>query len=184
MSTNSTGTRGTSKWPSTVIVMGVSGSGKSLIGAKLATALGGAFEDADDLHPPANKAKMSAGTPLTDDDRWPWLQILRDHITDHQGRGQPYVLACSALKDRYRHLLRGDDPPESVAFVYLKGSRELIGERIGARKGHFMPPALLDSQFAALEEPKDAYIVDVSPTPDEIVTNILAQFSGEASAAS
>lgn len=159
--------------PRTLVVMGVSGCGKSLIGPMLARRLGGVFEDADDFHPASNKAKMSAGTPLTDEDRWPWYRLLRGRILAQRQSGRPYVLACSALKEAYRDRLRENDGPDELVFVHLKGSRELVGERIGARRGHFMPPALLDSQFAALEEPRGAIVADVSRTPEEIVEFIL-----------
>lgn len=168
--------------------MGVSGSGKSLIGGKLAEALGADFEDGDDFHPPANKAKMSAKIPLTDEDRWPWLQAMRQRIEEKQAAGRSYVLACSALKAVYRDLLSGGEPRTSVEFVFLKGSPDLIAARMAARKGHFfqgvlttaaaggaVAPTLLDSQFATLEEPtaEEAMIVNVDQTPDEIVGDIL-----------
>lgn len=168
--------------------MGVSGSGKSLVGGKLAEALGADFEDGDDFHPPANKAKMSAKIPLTDKDRWPWLQAMRQRIEEKQAAGRSYVLACSALKAVYRGLLSGGEPRTSVEFVFLKGSPELIAGRMAARKGHFFQgvsttaaaggtaaPTLLDSQFATLEEPTadEAMIVNVDQTPDEIVGDIL-----------
>ncbi|HSJ01905.1 MAG: gluconokinase [Verrucomicrobium sp.] len=157
----------------TFIIMGVAGSGKSLIGQKFADAIGADFGDGDDFHPEANKAKQAAKIPLTDEDRWPWLQSMRRRIEEKQAEGRDYVLACSALKAVYRDLLRGGDSREALEFVYLKGSKEVIGERLNARKGHFMPPSLLDSQFATLEEPEDAIDVDVSQTPDEIVADIV-----------
>ncbi|WP_044133564.1 gluconokinase [Verrucomicrobium spinosum] len=175
--------------PGTFIIMGVSGSGKSLIGGKLAEALGADFEDGDDFHPAANKAKMSEKIPLTDEDRWPWLRAMRARIEEKQTAGRSYVLACSALKAVYRELLSGGDPRSVVEFVFLKGSPELIAGRMAARKGHFFQgvsttaqaaggkaaPTLLDSQFATLEEPKaeGAMIVNVDQTPDEIVGDIL-----------
>jgi gluconokinase len=158
----------------TLIIMGVSGCGKSFIGEWLAQSLGGVFADADDFHPPANIAKMANGTPLNDTDRWPWLQVLREQIVSHRKTTAYYVLACSALKQSYRDRLRGDDSPETLMFVYLKGSKELIRQRMEARE-HFMPPALLDSQFATLEAPKEAIVVDIELPPDEIVRAILAQ---------
>jgi gluconokinase len=160
----------------TLVVMGVSGCGKSYIGDKLAEALGGIFEDADHFHPPSNIEKMANSIPLTDDDRWPWLQILREQIILHQRSPTCYVLACSALKQSYRDLLRGNDSPEILKFVYLKGTKELIRQRMEQRK-HFMPSTLLDSQFATLEEPQDAIIVDIELTPDEIVSMIVNQVS-------
>lgn len=159
--------------PKTWVIMGVAGCGKSLIGSMLADALGGVFEDADDFHPPANKEKMTARIPLTDEDRWPWLQNLRDRIVVQREQSSCYVLACSALKQKYRDLLRDGDDRETMQFVYLKGSQDLIGSRMAERKGHFMPTTLLDSQFATLEEPQDALVVDVGFTPEEIVTEIL-----------
>lgn len=161
--------------PKTWVIMGVAGCGKSLIGEMLARALGGVFEDADDFHPPANKPKMIAQIPLTDEDRWPWLHILREHIVLHRAKTPCYVLACSALKQSYRDMLRGDDSHETLEFVYLKGNQELIGQRMASRTGHFMPTSLLDSQFAILEEPQDAIVVDVGVTPEEIVNAIIKQ---------
>lgn len=168
----------------TLIVMGVSGSGKSLIGEKLAQALGGVFEDADDFHPASNKAKMSARIPLTDEDRWPWLQGLRKRIEDMRAQTPCYVLACSALKHVYRDLLRGGDPQDALQFVYLSGSQELVAARLDARKGHFMPSTLLTSQFNTLEAPGEgeAVIADISGTPEEIVTSVLRQLSQTAAA--
>jgi gluconokinase len=160
--------------PKTLIIMGVSGCGKSFIGEQLAQALGGMFADADDFHPPANIAKMARGTPLNDTDRWPWLEVLREQIVLHRKTNDYYVLACSALKQSYRDRLRGDDLPETLVFVYLKGPKELIRQRMEARE-HFMPPALLDSQFATLEEPKEAIVIDIVLPPDEIVRAILKQ---------
>jgi gluconokinase len=165
--------------PKTLVILGVSGCGKSLIGEMLAKTLNGDFEDADDFHPPSNKEKMTNRTPLTDEDRWPWLQVLRERIILHQEKSPCYVLACSALKQSYRDLLRSDDSPEILRFIYLKGTKELIEQRMKQpdREGHFMPIALLDSQFAALEEPQDAIVIDIRLTPNEIVSMILNQFS-------
>ena len=153
--------------------MGVCGCGKTLIGSMLAHDLGGIFEDADDFHPASNKAKMTVGTPLTDEDRWPWMRILRARIESKRNETSCYVLACSALKQSYRDLLRNGDDRGDLEFIYLKGSRELIGERMAARKGHYMPTSLLDSQFAILEEPQDAIVVSVEPTPEQIVADVL-----------
>jgi gluconokinase len=160
----------------TFVIMGVSGCGKSYIGEKLAQALSGVFEDADDFHPPSNIEKMANGIPLTDEDRWSWLQVLREQIVFYQGNTTFYVLACSALKQSYRDLLRGNDSLEVLKFVYLKGTKELIMERMEQRR-HFMPITLLDSQFATLEEPLDVIVVDIRLTPDDIVKTILNQFS-------
>ncbi|HYF36693.1 MAG TPA: gluconokinase, partial [Prosthecobacter sp.] len=139
----------------TLIIMGVSGSGKTLIGKKVAERLGGVFEDADDFHSAENKAKMSASIPLTDEDRWPWYATLRARIEEMRKLTPVYVLACSALKEIYRERLRHTDSPAQMAFVLLSGTRELIHERLAARKGHYMPATLLDSQIAILEETPD-----------------------------
>jgi gluconokinase len=164
------------KMPRTFVIMGVSGCGKSLIGDKLSQALGGVFKDADDFHPLSNKENMANGIPLTDEDRWPWLHVLREQIVLHRSNTPCYVLACSALKQSYRDLLRGNDSPETLSFVYLKGTKKLIGQRMEERN-HFMPNALLDSQFATLEEPWGAIVVNIGLTSDEIVNTILNQFS-------
>ena len=159
--------------PRTLIIMGVCGCGKSLIGSMLAAHFGGVFEDADDFHTEANKTKMNQSIPLTDEDRWPWMDILRERIEAKRAETNCYVLACSALKQIYRDRLRNGDSHEDLEFLYLKGSRDLIGGRMAARKGHYMPVSLLDSQFAILEEPTDAITVSVEPTPEEIVRDIL-----------
>ena len=158
--------------PKTFVVMGVSGCGKSFIGELLAQALGCVFADADDFHPPINIEKMANGIPLTDADRWPWLNILREQIVSYRSSSACYVLACSALKQSYRDRLRGDDSQDRLNFVYLKGTKERIRQRMEQRD-HFMPPALLDSQFDTLEEPQDAVVVDIELSPDEIVKIIL-----------
>ncbi len=132
-----------------VVVMGVSGCGKTTIGAGLAERLGIPFLDGDDLHPAANTAKMAAGIPLDDDDRWPWLDRVGDALA--RARGAGVVIACSALKRRYRDALRAHAP--EVVFVHLAAPKEVVVERIAARTGHFMPAALLDSQYADLEPP-------------------------------
>lgn len=131
------------------MVMGVSGCGKSTVAGLLAGRLGWDLEEGDDLHPSANVAKMAAGVPLTDDDRWPWLARVAAWIREHTDAGRPGVITCSALKRAYRDVLRGPD----VVFVYLHGSKELIAARLAARHGHYMPTSLLDSQFATLEPP-------------------------------
>jgi gluconokinase len=154
-----------------VVLMGVSGSGKSTIGKRLAAQLGWQFIEADDYHPPANVEKMRAGTPLTDEDRRPWLAALRVKVDEACRKGIDTVLACSALKHKYQDYLDAHDP-ECVKYVYLHGSEELIRARLAARKGHFMNPALLHSQFESLEPPADAIRVDVAPPPGEIVTDI------------
>ncbi|TPP09911.1 gluconokinase [Rhizobium glycinendophyticum] len=138
--------------PLAIIVMGVSGCGKSSVGADLAASLGLAFVEGDVLHPKANVDKMAAGTPLTDDDRWPWLAIIGQTMADSLARGQGIVVSCSALKKIYRDRLRAATGGR-LAFVYLEGSHALLSARMGARTGHFMPPALLESQLATLEVP-------------------------------
>lgn len=169
-----------------LILMGVSGCGKSLLGAMLAEALGGKFDDGDDFHPHANKEKMSARIPLTDEDRWPWLRILRERIVEMRLQTPWHILACSALKEKYREILRGDDSKSELQFVYLRGTKELIASRLNARKGHFFKPELLDSQFAALEEPAagEAIVADISGTPEEIVRSILTALGGRGQAVS
>ncbi|HRH97014.1 MAG TPA: gluconokinase [Prosthecobacter sp.] len=159
----------------TIIVMGVSGSGKSLVGSLLAAKLDGVFEDGDDFHPPANKTKMSSGTPLNDDDRWPWYAVLRQRIEDMRHATPIYVLACSALKPVYRDKLRAHDHPETLRFVLLEGTHDLISARLAARKGHFMPPSLLTSQLATLEPTPDITRVSIDQTPEQIVDAILHQ---------
>jgi len=139
----------------------------------MAASVGGVFEDADDFHSVENKAKMRAGTPLTDEDRHPWYQRLRERILEMRTQTPVYVLACSALKADYRRRLRADDGPETIAFVHLKGSRELIFSRMSARQGHYMPVTLLDSQFAILEETPDLISVSIDATPDEIASSAL-----------
>lgn len=157
-----------------IIVMGVSGSGKSSVGRALAVELGWDFYDADDFHPPANVEKMSKGIPLDDSDRAPWLDSLHQLITSSINENKPGVLACSALKEKYRAHLTGGN--ESVRFVYLKGSYELILQRMSQRAEHFMGPAMLWSQFEALEEPADAFIVDISKSVGEIVREVKSAF--------
>jgi gluconokinase len=157
------------------IVMGVSGSGKSVVGKALAQSLGWDFFDADDFHPPANVAKMAGGIPLDDSDRAPWLDALHELISSSLKADQPAVLACSALKERYRqHLIDGND---SVRLVYLKGSYDLIWSRMIARAGHFMKPSMLQSQFNTLEEPVNAITVDIALSVEEIVNKILAEIN-------
>lgn len=146
--------------PTVLVVMGVSGSGKSTVAAVLAGRLGWPFEEGDDLHPKANVDKMAAGHPLDDDDRWPWLRLIRGWIDERLDAGESGIVACSALKHAYRDVLRRD----GVVFVLLDGAREDIAARLAKRQGHFMPPTLLDSQFADLERPGDdenAIVVDL-----------------------
>ncbi|GJF22897.1 MULTISPECIES: gluconokinase [Streptomyces] len=153
--------------PHVVVVMGVAGTGKTTIGPLLAARLGVPYAEGDDFHPPANIAKMTAGTPLTDEDRWPWLDAIGGWAHGRAGLGG--VVSSSALKRSYRDRLRAAAP--GVVFVHLTGSRELIEDRMSHREGHFMPTALLDSQFATLQplEPDEAGVaVDVAGSPEEI----------------
>lgn len=156
--------------------MGVSGSGKTTVAAMLAGALHCPFLEGDELHPPANVEKMRSGTPLGDADRLPWLRKIAERIDGWRDRRESGVVTCSALKRAYRDILIGDR--RDVRLVYLKGSRDLIQRRMAARHEHFMPVALLDSQFATLEEPapdEDAIVVDVGGQPAEIVADIMRQ---------
>jgi len=159
-----------------VVMMGVSGCGKTTIAMKLAERLGWQVLEGDRLHPPANIAKMSAGTPLNDDDRWPWLRAIAAAIDDWRANDVSGVVACSALKRVYRDILVG--PRTDVVLVYLQGSHDLIATRMAARHGHFMPAGLLDSQFATLEEPGEAehpIVVSIAPMPDAIVDAIIVK---------
>jgi len=161
------------------VIMGVCGAGKSLIGAKLARALDVEFMEGDALHPPENVRRMAAGIPLTDDDRHGWLLAIAARLRDAKRAGAGVVISCSALKRRYRDLLRSAGDP-AVRFVYLAGSRALLAERMANRRGHFMPPSLLDSQLATLEEPspdEQAWVCDISETPDAIVTDLVGRAS-------
>jgi gluconokinase len=157
-------------------VMGVSGSGKSTVAEKLAERLGWSYEDGDKFHPASNVAKMSAGHPLTDEDRWPWLQAIADEIDRVCKAGEHAVIACSALKRSYRDILvHGRD---DVRIVYLKGTQELIANRLAQRKGHFMPPGLLASQFKTLEPPDNSenpVTVSIDDSVDAIVDDIVGQ---------
>ena len=170
-------TQGRAAFPraSILVLMGVSGSGKSTVGKLLAGRLRWEFGDADSFHPPANVEKMQKGIPLTDEDRWPWLRAIAAWIDKTRAAGACGVVGCSALKRRYRDILIGER--RDVRLVYLKGSEELIARRMAMRHGHFMPPSLLSSQFTALEEPgpdERPVIVSIEPPPREIVAQILS----------
>ncbi len=154
------------------ILMGVSGAGKTLIGQKLSAKSGIPFYDGDDFHPPENVAKMQSGNPLNDDDREPWLKILGQKISQWNKEGDA-ILACSALKKRYRELLRRESSEEDIKLIYLKGPKSLIAERISDRSDHFMPEELLESQFEALEEPQKCITVSIDQPPDAIVDIIV-----------
>jgi gluconokinase len=162
--------------PCVLIVMGVSGSGKSTIGEMLATRLGWDYEDGDRFHPASNVAKMSAGQPLTDEDRWPWLRAIADEIDRVCEAGRHAVIACSALKRIYRDILvhgRND-----VRIIYLDGTEALIASRLARRKGHFMPPGLLASQFKTLEPPgegENPLTVSIDAPVEAIVDDIISQ---------
>lgn len=163
------------------VVMGVSGSGKTTVAILLADALHCQFLEGDDLHPQSNVEKMRGGTPLTDADRLPWLHRIAEKIDGWRSRRESGVLTCSALKRSYRDIVIGDR--KDVTLVYLRGSRELIHRRMTARRKHFMPAALLDSQFATLEEPgpdENPIVVDVSGQPAEIVAEIVRQLAARA----
>lgn len=153
--------------------MGVSGSGKTKVGKALAAALGWPFHDADDLHPPANVAKMTAGIPLTDDDRWPWLDRIVDELAHAGADGGNAVLACSALRQTYRDRLARAG---NVRFVYLKGDIESIAARLAVRSHKYMPASLLPSQFATLEEPTNALVIDIRDDLEAKIAAIRASF--------
>jgi len=153
-----------------ILVMGMSGAGKTTVGRLLASRLGWEFIDGDDHHPEANVNKMRSGIPLTDADRAPWLESLRALMVSRTAAGKNAVVACSALKQAYRETLR---LVPDVYFVYLKGTASLLRERLRDRVGHFMSPAMLESQLAVLEEPADSLVIDVAQSPDEIVMEIL-----------
>lgn len=155
-----------------LVIMGVSGSGKSTVAGVLAGRLGWDLAEGDDLHPEVNVAKMHSGQPLTDEDRWPWLELIAAWIRTRTEAGEPGIITCSALKTKYRDVLRG----ENVVFVFLQGSKEKISDRLASRHGHFMPPSLLESQFDALEEPSgdENYIsLSVSASPAEEAQEVI-----------
>ena len=155
-----------------LVLMGVSGCGKSTVARRLGDRLGWDVGEGDDLHPAANVAKMASGQPLTDEDRWPWLDLVAGWIRSHVDTGRPGIITCSALKRSYRDVLRG----EGVVFVLLDGTREDLARRVRARPGHFMPVALLDSQLATLERPgpdEAAVAVDIGAPVDTLVDRIV-----------
>lgn len=156
-----------------VVLMGVTGTGKSTVGKLLADQLGWTFVEGDDFHPPANVDKMRQGIPLDDEDRKPWLDAIRHRLDQAAQQGESIVLACSALKHRYQDYLAGH-APEAVRFVYLFGSPEMIRQRLAERKGHFMNPTLLASQFHDLEPPDHAIRVEINKSPPQIVAEIRA----------
>ena len=161
--------------------MGVAGSGKTTVAALLAGRLGASFAEGDDFHSAANVAAMAGGTPLTDEDRLPWLRSIRDWLAQEHAAGRAAVVPCSALRRAYRDLLREAGP---VVFVHLTGTRELLAERIAGRAGHFMKPAMLDGQLATLEPLGDGeagFAVDVAARPDRVVDEIIAGLAAEAS---
>lgn len=165
--------------PKTVVVMGVCGCGKTEVGRAVAVLMGGVFEDADGFHTEAAKAKMGVGIPLTDEDRWPWLERLRARIEAVRAEGKGYVLACSALRGVYREKLRAGDSAGVLRFVLLDGSRELIAERMGRRVGHYMPLSLLDSQLAILERSEDLMAVSIEPEVGVIASGIVERLMRE-----
>jgi gluconokinase len=169
---------------SVLVVMGVSGSGKSTIAAMLAHRLHWIYEDGDWFHPKSNIEKMHHGEPLNDEDRWPWLHAIADWIDATRRNGGHGIVACSALKRAYRDILIGDR--HDVRLVFLKGDRDLVARRIAARADHFMPPALLDSQFESLEEPQPnerPIVVSIVPHPRDIVEAIVEKLGIESVAA-
>ena len=158
-----------------IVVMGVSGTGKTTVAVQLAEELGCQFIEGDDLHPSRNIAKMKAGTPLTDEDRWPWLQAIAEMVAVRDFEGTSTVVTCSALKRSYRDTLRAQ--ASDLALVYLRGTPQLLAQRMAGRQGHYMPPSLLASQLATLEPPQDdehALTLDVAHDPQQLVHETLA----------
>src|SRR6185503_12913299 len=164
-----------------LVIMGVSGCGKTTIAKGLSDRLGWQYQEGDALHPPANVEKMKGGTPLTDDDRWPWLAKIAEKIDEWRAQGLSGVVTCSALKRAYRDVIIGRR--RDVVLVYPKGSKALIAERMKRRKGHFMPASLLDSQFAIIEEPspdENAIMVGIDKTPEQILDEIVRRLEERA----
>jgi gluconokinase len=164
-----------------IVVMGVAGSGKTTLASNLAERLGVPFVEGDSLHPPVNVRKMASGVPLTDQDRWPWLEAIGERMEAERSTGHGVVVACSALKRAYRDCLRGKVHGK-IHFVLLDGSRQLISDRMRQRKGHFMPAKLLDSQFATLERPtpdEHAVILDISHKPSDLVEQAVKSITPE-----
>ena len=158
-----------------ILLMGPAGSGKTTVGELLAARLSWQFADGDDFHPPANIEKMSRGIPLNDEDRLPWLKSIRDAVQQWEALGRNAVIACSALKRSYRDLLGIGPNATNVKLVYLKGSYDLLLERLHSRKGHYMKEQMLASQLGDLEEPTDALTIDISNSPQQIVSEIRKQ---------
>ena len=160
------------------VVMGVSGSGKSLIGAAFARALGVEFVEGDNYHSAANVQRMKGGIPLTDKDREQWLRALAARLREAKDAGTGVVMACSALKRSYRDILRA--AAKDLRFVFLRGERTLIGQRLAGRTGHYMPASLLESQLATLEDPspdEDAWVIDITESPEDLVAALVARVS-------
>jgi gluconokinase len=166
--------------PLAIVVMGVSGSGKTSVGEHLAARLGCAFVEGDRLHPEVNVAKMAKGIPLTDDDRWPWLDLVGSELAKARGRGESVVVSCSALKQTYRDRLRRESGG-TLYFIFLTGDPKVLEQRMGARTGHFMPASLLQSQLATLESPEfepGVVTVDIDASLDTIVDKAFDGIAG------
>lgn len=160
-----------------ILLMGPAGSGKTTVGKLLAAQLSWEFADGDDFHPPANITKMSQGIPLTDEHRLPWLQSIRNAMQQWQAHGKSAVVTCSALKRSYRDLLGIGSNAKDTKLVYLKGTYDLLLDRLHSRTGHYMKEQMLTSQLADLEEPNDALSIDISKSPEQIVSEIRAQLN-------
>lgn len=176
--TNGPGAQSAGMGPSVLVVMGVSGAGKTTLGRALAAALGWTFYEGDDFHPAENVARMEAGIPLSDADREPWLDALAALIERALAAGEPLVLACSSLRERYRQKLAAPAAatPGALRFIYLRLPPVLARERVAARVGHFMPAALIESQYEALEEPTDVLVLDASRPVTELVRTVRTAF--------